>query len=156
MPGRFEEMGVRVEDHAGSGVAEDAADLDDVETNVNDHVAGEGMAHIVEAHPTAWPVEACAGGGAAKHTLGDLVVEKRRAVCCREHVIGTAREAGTAFVLTEHRGELGERRDLAGGGARLGRDPVRGHAAAATPELMPNVNDAGGEVDVVPAEPEHL
>jgi hypothetical protein len=41
---------------------------------------GEGMAQIVEAHPTAWPVDACARGGAAKHTLGDVVVEKRRAV----------------------------------------------------------------------------
>jgi hypothetical protein len=80
MPGGFEEMGVRIEGHARASVAEDAADLDDVETNVNDQVAGEGMAQIVEAHPTAWPVDACARGGAAKHTLGDVVVEKRRAV----------------------------------------------------------------------------
>jgi len=112
MPGRVEEMGVSVEGHARARVAEDAADLNDVEADVDDQVAGEGVAQIVEAHPPAGPVETRDCCGAAKHTLGDVVVEKRRAVCCREHVIGTAREAGAAFMLTENRGELGKKRDL--------------------------------------------
>jgi hypothetical protein len=156
MPGRFEQMRVRVEGHARAGVAEDAADLHDVETDVDDQVAGEGMTQIVEAHPSAWPIEPCAGGGAAQHTLGDVVVEKRRAVAGREHVVGAAREAGAAFVLAENRGELGKERDLADRRARLRGDSVRRDAAAGARELMANVHDAGGEVDVIPAEREHL
>jgi hypothetical protein len=156
MPGRFEQMRVRVEGHACAGVPEDAADLDDVETDVDDQMAGKGMTQIVEAHPSAWPIEPCAGGGAAKHTLGHVVVEKRGAVAGREHVVGAAREAGTAFVVPENRGELGEERDLPDGGARLRRDAVRRDAAAAACELVMNVDDAGGEVDVTPAEREHL
>ena len=156
MPGRVEQMGVGVERHARAGVAEDAADLDDVEADVDDQVAGEGMPQIVEAHPPAGTIEPRAGGGAAKHTLGHVVVQKRRAICRGEHVVGSAREAGAAFVLTENRGELGEERDLPDRGARLWWDPVRRQAATATRELMTNVNDAGREIDVVPAQPEHL
>jgi hypothetical protein len=40
MPGRVEEMGVGVEGHARARVAEDAADLEDVEADVDDQVAG--------------------------------------------------------------------------------------------------------------------
>jgi hypothetical protein len=137
-------------------MAEDAADLYDIEADVDDQVAGEGMAEIVEADAPAGPVESSAGGGAAKHTLGDVVVEKRRAVAGREHIVGAAREAGTAFVVPENRGELGKERDLADGGAGLRWDTARWGAAAAAPELVANVDDAGGEVDVVPAQPEHL
>ena len=67
MSGLFEEMRVGVEGHAGAGVAEDAADLDDVEADVDDQMAGEGVTEIVEAHPSAGPVEPCAGGGAGCH-----------------------------------------------------------------------------------------
>jgi len=155
MSGRVEQMGVGVESHADAGVAEDAADLDDVESNVDDQVAGEGMTQIVEAQPPARPIESRAGGGAAKDTFGHVVVQKR-AVAGREHVIGTAREAGAASVLTQNHGELGEERDLSDRGARLWRDPVRRHAATATRELVANVNHASGEIDVVPAQPEHL
>jgi hypothetical protein len=42
--GLLEEVRVRVERHARAGVAEDAADLDDVEADVDDQVAGEGVA----------------------------------------------------------------------------------------------------------------
>jgi hypothetical protein len=141
-------MRVGVEGHARAGVAEDAADLNDVETDVDDQVAGEGVAQVVEADAPARPIESRAGGGAAQHSLGDVVVEKRRAVAGREHVIGTAGEAGAAFVLAEDRGELGEERDLPDGRARLRRDAVRRDTAAAARELVMNVDDGGGEVDV--------
>ena len=59
-------------------------------------------------------------------------------------------------MLAQNRGELGEERDLADGGARLGCDAVRRRAAAAPGELMADVDDAGGEVDVVPAEAEYF
>jgi hypothetical protein len=156
MAGRLEEMGVRVEGPARARVTEDAADLDDVEADVDDQVAREGVAEIVEAHPSARPVEPGVGGGAAEHPLGDVVVQKRRAVAGREHVIGTARETGPASVLAEDGGELGEEGDLADGGARLRWDAVRRDAAAAARELVADVDDAGGEVDVVPGEAEHL
>jgi hypothetical protein len=72
----LEEVRVGVEGHAGASVAEDAADLDDVEADVDDEVAGEGMAQVVKAHPAPVLVEAGAGGGAAEHALGDVVMEK--------------------------------------------------------------------------------
>jgi len=156
MPGGFEEMGVGVEGHARAGVAEDAADLDDVGADVDDQVAGEGVAQVVEADPPAIGIEPRVDSRSTEHTLGDVVVEKWRAVCRREHVIGTAREAGAAFVLTENGGKLGEKRDLPDGGARLRRDTVRRHAAAAARELMANANDGSRKVDVVPAEREHF
>jgi hypothetical protein len=40
----LEEVRVGVEGHARASVAEDAADLNDVEADVDDEVAGEGMA----------------------------------------------------------------------------------------------------------------
>jgi hypothetical protein len=55
-------------------------------------------------------------------------------------------------VLAQNRGELGEERDLADGRARLRWDPVRRDTAAAARQLVTNVDDAGGEVDVVPGQ----
>lgn len=46
-------LGVGVEGHAGAGVAEDPADLDDVEADVDNQVAGEGVSQVVEANPPA-------------------------------------------------------------------------------------------------------
>ncbi len=156
MAGRVEEVGVGVEGHARARVAENAADLDDVEADVDDQMAGEGVAQIVEAHPPAITIESRVDSGATQHALGHVVMEKRRAVCRREHVVGTAREAAAALVLAEHRRELREERDLPDGGARLRRDPMRRHAAAAARELMANMHNAGDEVDVLPAQSEHL
>ena len=51
MSGLFEEMRIGVERHAGARMAEDAADLDDVEADVDDQVTREGVAQIVEAQP---------------------------------------------------------------------------------------------------------
>jgi hypothetical protein len=45
----IEEMGVDVEGDRCACVAEDAADLADVEAQVDDEVAGEGVAEVVEA-----------------------------------------------------------------------------------------------------------
>jgi hypothetical protein len=44
-----EEVGVDVEGDCDPGVAENAADLGDVEAEVDDQVAGEGVAQVVEA-----------------------------------------------------------------------------------------------------------
>jgi hypothetical protein len=47
--GVVEEMRVDVEGDRDPGVAEDAADLGDVEAEVDDQVAGKGVAEVVEA-----------------------------------------------------------------------------------------------------------
>lgn len=47
MAGVVEEVGIDVERDRNSGVAEDAADLGNVEAEVDDQVAGEGVAQIV-------------------------------------------------------------------------------------------------------------
>ncbi len=66
--------------------------MGDVESDVDDQMAGEGVAEIVEAHPPIWPIEARAGRGAAEHALGDVVVQEGRAVRGREHVVRFGRE----------------------------------------------------------------
>lgn len=104
----------------GAGVAEDAADLDDVEVDVDDQVAGEGVAQVVEAHPPVVAIEPGVGSRSAEHALGDVVVEKRGAVCGCEYVIGSAPEAGAALVLAEDGGELGEEGNLPYRRTRLG------------------------------------
>ena len=63
VPCFLEQVRVGVEGHAGAGVAEDAADLDDVEADVDDQVAGEGVAQIVEAQPPIVAIETRVGGG---------------------------------------------------------------------------------------------
>jgi hypothetical protein len=51
--GLVEQVGVDVEGRADAGVAEDPADLDDVEAQVDDQVAGEGVTEGVKAQGTA-------------------------------------------------------------------------------------------------------
>jgi hypothetical protein len=156
VPRFLEEVRVCVEGHARAGVAEDAADLDDVEADVDDQVAGEGMAEIVKAHPPPVDIEARVDGRSTEYSLGDVVVEKRRAVGGREHVIRFGSEACGSLVFAQNRSKLGEERNLSNRRARLRRDPVRRHPSAAARELVAHVNHAGGEVDVAPAQREHL
>ena len=49
MLGLVVEVGVGVEGDAGAGVAEDAADVGDVEFEVDDEVACEGVSEVVDA-----------------------------------------------------------------------------------------------------------
>jgi hypothetical protein len=53
---------VDVQRRGDPGVAEDAADLGDVESEVDDHVVGEGVVQVVEAHR----LEAGPRGGAVE------------------------------------------------------------------------------------------
>jgi hypothetical protein len=89
----LEQVCVGIEGHARSGVAKDAADLDDVEADIDDQVAGEGVAQIVEAHPSARPIEAGVAGSPAEHALGDVVVQEGGAMRGREHVVRFGSEA---------------------------------------------------------------
>jgi hypothetical protein len=75
-----EQVGVDVEGDRRACVAEDAADLADVEAQVDDQVAGEGVAQVVEAkrRPAA-PVEAGASRGAREGGAGDVPLPERRA-----------------------------------------------------------------------------
>ena len=65
--GLFEQVGVDVEGDARARVAEDAADLDDVEADVDDQVAGVGVTEVVgEAQASlGFPLRACAVCGGA-------------------------------------------------------------------------------------------
>lgn len=84
------------------------------------------------------------------------MVKERSAVHGREHVVRARLEGRVVFVRAQHRCELGEERDLAYGRARLRGDAMGRNAAAAARELVAHANDAGGEVDVAPAQREHL
>jgi hypothetical protein len=65
VPGFLEKVRVGVEGHAGAGVAEDCADLGDVEADVDDQVASESVAQVVEADAPTGLVEAGASGSPA-------------------------------------------------------------------------------------------
>ena len=75
----LEQVCVGVEGHARAGVAEDAADLGDVEADVDDQVAGKGVAQIVETQPPPVAIETRVDGRPTQHPLRDVVVQERGA-----------------------------------------------------------------------------
>jgi hypothetical protein len=149
----IEEVGVDVEGDCGACVAEDAADLADVEAQVDDEVAGEGVAEVVEAkrRPAA-SVEAGALDRVGEGGAGDVSLRERGAVPGGEDVVVIGGEAGAASFPGEDGGELRGERDVADGGARLGCDPPGGGSQVRPRELGADADDAGLEVDVGPGE----
>ena len=86
--GLVEEVGVGVEGDAGAGVAEDAADLGDVEFEVDDEVACEGVSEVVDAE--AWlvgGVELGVVGGASEAAAFDVSIAEWCAGGGREDVV---------------------------------------------------------------------
>ncbi len=75
----LEQMRIGVEGHARPCVAENPADLGDIEANVDDQMAREGMPKVVKAQPPVAVVESGGDRGATQDTLRDVVVLKRRA-----------------------------------------------------------------------------
>jgi hypothetical protein len=67
--GLLEQVRVGVESHARARMAEDAADLDDVEADVDDQVAGEGVAEVVEAHSPPVAIQNRVDGSPTQHSL---------------------------------------------------------------------------------------
>jgi hypothetical protein len=86
-------------------VAEDAADLGDVEADVDDQVAGKGVAQIVETQPPAVAIETRVDGRPAQYPLRDVVVQERRAMGGCEHVVAACGCRKLDFVLSR-RGRL--------------------------------------------------
>lgn len=109
MAGLFEEMRVRVEGHARARVAEDAADLHDIEANVEDEMACEGVAQIVEAHPPIVAVETGVDRGPPQHAPRDILVQERGPVRAGEDVVGRGGETGLAAVLAQEAAALRSR-----------------------------------------------
>ena len=156
MAGLLEDVRVGIEGHARARVAEDAADLDDVEADVEDQMAREGMAQIVEPHPPIGAVDAGVAGSSAQHTAGDVVMKERGSARGREHVVGQGGEACFAAVLAQHGCELGKQRDLAHRRSRFRCHPMRWDALAASRKLRTNVDHARDEVDILPGKGEYL
>jgi hypothetical protein len=137
-------------------VSEDVADLGDVEADVDDQVTGERVPEIVEAYAPAIAIQSGLHGGSAEDALGDVVMQVRRSVRGGEHEVASAAGQRGALVRSEHRRELGQRRNLTQRSARLRRHSAGWYAAPAAGELVANVDDARCEVDVTPAEREQL
>jgi hypothetical protein len=97
-----EQVRVDVQRDRGAGVAKDPTDLRYVQTQIQDQVAREGVAEIVEAQrrPSVILVPG-ASRGALQRALGDVAMPVRCAVRGREHPIGLCREPRVAPVLTE-------------------------------------------------------
>src|SRR5437870_9028733 len=73
----LEQVRVRVESHARARVTEDAADLNDVEADVDDQMAGECVAQIVETHPPPVAIET-RGDGSPTRRQPDAAPASRR------------------------------------------------------------------------------
>lgn len=83
--GLVEEVGVDIESDGGAGVAEDAADLGDIELEVDDQVAGERVAEVVEAKaPPVAAVERGRVSSSLEAATADVALAVRRAVRGRE------------------------------------------------------------------------
>ena len=114
------------------------------------------LAKVVETDTPPVAIEAGVGGRAAQNAPRNVVVEERRSVRGREHVVRSFCESGAALVLAQDRRELGEEGDLANGRACLRRYPARRDAFTAAGKLMSNPDHPGGEVDILPAEREQF
>jgi hypothetical protein len=111
--GLVEEVGVDVEGRAGAGVAEDAADLLDVELQVDDQVAGEGVAQVVESQAAALTVESGDAGGAGERASLYVALAERRAVARPADPVATCSPRCRGTALAQDRCELRGERDLA-------------------------------------------
>jgi hypothetical protein len=83
-------------------------------------------------------------------------MQKRRAAARREHVVSAGFERRAALVRAQDGGQLGEKRDRAQRGRGLRWHAAGWQAAPSARELVADMNDAGGEVDFVPTQREHL
>jgi hypothetical protein len=74
----FEEVGVDIERNRRARVAEDAAYLHNVELQIEDEMAGEGMAEVVKAQ--RWPavtIQLCAFYGPLQSPPTDVALRLR-------------------------------------------------------------------------------
>jgi hypothetical protein len=144
---------------AGAVVAEDLADLGGVELEVDDQVAGEGVAEVVEAEGwlSVW-VEACFGGGAGEAAAFDVAVAEWCAEAGGEDVVAGAGVGAREFVFFEEVGELGEEGDVTGGGGGVQADAFGSFVLARARELVAvaDVDEPVVEVDVLPGEAEQF
>jgi hypothetical protein len=138
-------------------VAEDAADLGYVESEVDDQVAGEGVAQVVEAKwrpaVVVEPGELC---GAPERAPADIAMAVGRPAGGRGHPVRAAREPAPLPVCAKQAGELRDERNVTQRGRGLRRDAPGGRAAVGARELCAHVDHAGREIDVVPDQAEHL
>ena len=126
MTGVIKEMGVGVEGDRDSGVAEDATDLGDVEPEVDDQVAGEGLAQVVEAQRRpAIVIQLSRIGGAGEYALGDVAVAVRGTVASSEDPVDWSGEGRCLLVGSKLARELLDQRHLAYRGRCLRRHPPR-------------------------------
>jgi hypothetical protein len=157
MAGIIEEVRVDVERDRDAGVAEDAADLSDIEAEVDDQVAGKGVAQIVEAERRPLVVvEAGLIGRPLQHPPRHVALAQRGAARGREDPAARAWEACRLTVGCEMLGQLGDQRDLAHRGRCLRRNPPRRLAAVGAGELRSDPDQPGGEIYVGPHQPEQL
>ena len=157
MAGVVEEMRVDVEGDRDSGVAHDPADLGDVEAEVDNQVAGEGVAEVVEAQ--WWPVVSVQVGHVGRpleHALGDVALALRGATGGREDPVCGCHKGRSLLVGSEQTGELFDQWDLADRGRRLRRHPPRWLVAVGARELRSDVDQPGAEVDVAPDHSQQL
>lgn len=86
--GAVEQVRVDVQRDRGAGVAENAAELRDVEPEIDDQVAGKRVAEVVIAQSrTAAVVDPGDSRGALQAATGDIAVAVRRAVGGHEHPV---------------------------------------------------------------------
>jgi hypothetical protein len=113
MAGVVEEMRVDVEGDRNPGVTHNPADLGDIETEVDNQVAGKGVAEVVEAQ--RWPVvsvQVSCLGRPLEHPLGDVALSLWGAARGREDPVGRCGERRGLLVRSEQIGELSDQRHL--------------------------------------------
>lgn len=116
------------------------ADLHDVEAEVDDQVAGKGMAEIVK--PKAHAVRAKAGGvgGEVKGASLDVALAEWRPTARREHPTTTSAAGRREPALAQQPSELRRERDLPHGRPRLRRNASRWRTGMGSRELRAHVD----------------
>lgn len=104
MRGLIKEMGVGIEGDARPRMSEDAADLSDIEPEVDDQLTGKGVSQVVHAQARLLlPVEAGVVGRAPQAAPLDIAVTERRPERGAEDVVARRREGRGELVPLEQR-----------------------------------------------------
>ena len=123
----------------------------DIRSEVEDQVAGEGVAQIVIAQRRAAaivdPRDSC---GALQPAPGDVAVAVRGAVRGYEHPVGAGGEWCAAAMVRDQISQLRDEWDVSDRCLGLGRYASRGCIAMGPRQLCADVDYAAVEVNVVP------
>jgi len=137
-------------------VAEDAADPYDVEPEVHDQVAREGVPEVVKPQGQRAVAQAGSVGRVRERAALRVALDQRSSVAGREHPVTPGLERRVVPMGAEDRGELRGEWNISDRAPGFRRDASCGLPDPGARELGANMEGSADEIDVVPDQPEQF